>query len=265
MRINRPHPECTAHSSSSKAIHIGLAGLLFGAAIASGASLAVVAESAEPATTVFYVSTSGNDQWSGRLPAPAANREDGPFATLSSARDAIRALKDANALPGAAMVMLLDGTFHLAEPLVLTPKDTGDEKHPVTWSAYPGHHPVLSGSRVINDWKPSRGRIISYTDPTAMLMAASATTKWAVAECDHNLYSLATKQEPQIRGIGSFSDWKKLGFDQHSLVADLLFVDAENGDYRLQPESPAFTLGFQPIPVDKIGPRNGLRPRDAAQ
>jgi len=33
-------------------------------------------------------------------------------------------------------------------------------------------------------------------------------------------------------------------------------VDAANDDYRLKPESPAFKLGFKPIPVEKIGPRD---------
>ncbi len=48
--------------------------------------------------------------------------------------------------------------------------------------------------------------------------------------------------------------WQKLGQDRHSLVGDPLFVDPQNDDYRLRPESPAFKLGFKPIPVDKIGP-----------
>jgi hypothetical protein len=34
---------------------------------------------------------------------------------------------------------------------------------------------------------------------------------------------------------------------------DPLFVDANNNDYRLRPESPALKLGFQPIPTDRIG------------
>ena len=105
--------------------------------------------------------------------------------------------------------------------------------------------------------------IVFYTDPQAMLLAAGKTTKEAVAECDHNLYFLAADREPEIRGIGSLGDWRKLGFDQHSLVADPLFVDAKNGDYRLRPESPAFRLGFRPIPVDQIGPRLKKRQHDA--
>jgi hypothetical protein len=58
-------------------------------------------------------------------------------------------------------------------------------------------------------------------------------------------------------------DWKTLGFDQHSLVVDPQFVDVENGDYRLCPESPAFSLGFQPIPVGKIGLLRKTVPHDA--
>lgn len=41
---------------------------------------------------------------------------------------------------------------------------------------------------------------------------------------------------------------------QDNLVdTDPLFVDREQGDLRLRPDSPAFTLGFQPIPWDRIG------------
>ncbi len=48
--------------------------------------------------------------------------------------------------------------------------------------------------------------------------------------------------------------WQAMGEDKGSIVADPLFVDPSNDDYRLQPESPAVKLGFKPIPVEKIGP-----------
>jgi len=51
-----------------------------------------------------------------------------------------------------------------------------------------------------------------------------------------------------------WESWQAQGLDTHSLVADPLFVDAANDDYQLRPDSPAFELGFKPIPFEKIGP-----------
>ena len=58
----------------------------------------------------------------------------------------------------------------------------------------------------------------------------------------------------EAQTLDEWASWQALGNDQHSLVADPLFVNAAKDDYRLQPNSPAFKLGFQPIPVEKIGP-----------
>ncbi|MEW6356677.1 MAG: right-handed parallel beta-helix repeat-containing protein [Planctomycetota bacterium] len=54
--------------------------------------------------------------------------------------------------------------------------------------------------------------------------------------------------------LDEWESWKSLGFDQHSVVADPMFVNPEKDDYRLRPESPAFKLGFKPIPIENIGP-----------
>jgi hypothetical protein len=51
-----------------------------------------------------------------------------------------------------------------------------------------------------------------------------------------------------------WSSWQAMGQDKHSLVADPLFVNPAKDDYRLKPDSPAFKLGIQSIPVDQIGP-----------
>jgi hypothetical protein len=51
----------------------------------------------------------------------------------------------------------------------------------------------------------------------------------------------------------TFAEWKKMGYDEHSLFADPLFVDPENGDFRVKPESPALKLGFQNFDVSKAG------------
>ena len=38
----------------------------------------------------FYVASDGDDGWSGTRPEPDATHADGPFATLTRARDAVR-------------------------------------------------------------------------------------------------------------------------------------------------------------------------------
>jgi hypothetical protein len=53
--------------------------------------------------------------------------------------------------------------------------------------------------------------------------------------------------------VDEWTAWQEMGLDRHSLVADPQFVDAAHGDYRLRPESPALKLGFEPIPVERIG------------
>ena len=61
-------------------------------------------------------------------------------------------------------------------------------------------------------------------------------------------------------GTLDFEQWRAKGQDAHSVVADPLFVNAARDDYRLRPQSPAWKLGFQEIPVDRIGPyRDELR------
>jgi Right handed beta helix region len=52
----------------------------------------------------------------------------------------------------------------------------------------------------------------------------------------------------------SFDDARIAGFHRDCLVADPRFVDAANGDYRLQAGSPAFDLGFVELPYDRMGP-----------
>ena len=57
------------------------------------------------------------------------------------------------------------------------------------------------------------------------------------------------------RPLDEWTSWQAEGWDKNSLIADPMFVDWKNDDFRLKPESPAFKLGFEAIPVDKIGVR----------
>ena len=102
---------------------------------------------------VFYVATDGNDAWTGTLRGPNASRTDGPFASLGRARNAIRGLKNAGRFKEPVTVYVRGGTYFLAEPLVLTPQDSGLPDRPITYAAYPGERPLLSGGRRITGWK----------------------------------------------------------------------------------------------------------------
>lgn len=57
----------------------------------------------------------------------------------------------------------------------------------------------------------------------------------------------------EVELLSEWEAWQAQGMDRHSLVADPLFVDAGRDDYRLRPESPAFRLGFEAIPLERIG------------
>ena len=79
-------------------------------------ALCIVAQtSAAPATADFFVSLQGRDQWSGHLAAPTGN--DGPFATVARARDAVRALLKTRKEARSVRVVLRGGTYYLEQPL----------------------------------------------------------------------------------------------------------------------------------------------------
>ncbi len=75
---------------------------------------------------------------------------------------------------------------------------------------------------------------------------------------DYNLYWQAAGKPFDFAGK-SFADWQKAGYDQHSLIADPLFVAPEKGDFTLKPASPAIKLGFKPIDLSQVGPRKHRR------
>jgi len=100
----------------------------------------------------FYVATNGNDAWTGTLAAPNDSRTDGPFATLARARDAVRKMI-ASELTKDVLVLVRGGVYEFDEPFVLGPEDSGTPVYSITYAAFPGEQPIISGGRTISGWK----------------------------------------------------------------------------------------------------------------
>jgi len=85
---------------------------------------------------ILFVSPSGNDEWSGRLPEPSRDGCDGPFATLERARDEIRRIKAFGLPQGGVTVLVRGGTYFLEKPFQLLPQDSGTAESPITYMGY---------------------------------------------------------------------------------------------------------------------------------
>lgn len=72
------------------------------------------------------------------------------------------------------------------------------------------------------------------------------------ADTDYNIYFCKANPE---KGKARLAKNQEDGVDLNGLAVDPLFVDPENGDFRLKPESPALKLGFVPIDQSKFGLR----------
>ena len=110
--------------------------------------------SAAPATSApigFFVAPQGNDHWSGTIAKSKADGQDGPFATLERALEAVRQARNragAEATLAEATISLGDGQYFLSAPIVLKPEDSH-----LAIAATVGESPTLSGGRPISGWR----------------------------------------------------------------------------------------------------------------
>jgi hypothetical protein len=80
-------------------------------------------------------------------------------------------------------------------------------------------------------------------------------------QMDYNVFFDArpdAKPESMRFGKATLEEWRGRGHNTHSVISDPLFVAPQKNDFGLKPDSPAFKLGFQPIDVSKVGPRQDL-------
>lgn len=140
----------------------------------------------------FYVSPSGNDAWSGTLPAPNAGKTDGPFASLVRARDGVRVKKEARGT-GEITVLVRGGTYRLRETIVFGLEDSGHENQPITYAAFPDETPVFTSGVSLTDWQ-------RLNRPPAGLPKSAHGKVW-VADVSH-IRELRDSQPPPVSITG---------------------------------------------------------------
>lgn len=111
--------------------------------------LASVAQ--QPFYADFYVSPIGNDLWSGTLPEPNANKTDGPFATLSKAKHAVRMFK--NGVYRDIFVAIRGGSYLLTQTERFSASDSHYDAFKVVYTAYANEQPIFHSDIVVQDWK----------------------------------------------------------------------------------------------------------------
>lgn len=106
------------------------------------AALAVINAGAEE--KALFAAPNGSDKNPGT--------EEKPFATMRMAQ--IMAREIAKRVSCDIAVVLRGGTYRLEETLEFGTEDGGRAGHSVTYRAYPGETPVLSGGRLVTGWIP---------------------------------------------------------------------------------------------------------------
>ncbi|MDF1572162.1 MAG: PDZ domain-containing protein [Bacteroidales bacterium] len=108
---------------------------------------------------------------------------------------------------------------------------------------------ILNNSLHPHVWYPNSGDIFKHNivfgayRPAIMQRGIAPDGQWG-AELDSNLF--ATNHADRMK-------FSQNGCDEHSLVGNPLFVDAETGDFRVQDQSPALQIGFQNFPMNAFG------------
>jgi len=113
----------------------------------------------------LYVSCrSGNDDWTGALAIPNADRSDGPLQTLAAAQNAVRQVKRDLAEPETIEVVLGGGCYPLAQTWRFGAADSGFGRAatthaktcPAVWRGADGETVTVSGGRCVDGWQPTK-------------------------------------------------------------------------------------------------------------
>ncbi|MEO7297679.1 MAG: right-handed parallel beta-helix repeat-containing protein [Verrucomicrobiota bacterium] len=107
-----------------------------------------------PGPGIFFVATTGDDNWPGTSATPSMTRKKGPFKTVQRALEAALELKQfqGGAWKQPVSIYIRGGNYWLPQPLVFTPALSATSDFPLLIAAYPGEQPVLSAGQPITNW-----------------------------------------------------------------------------------------------------------------
>lgn len=97
--------------------------------------------------------------------------------------------------------------------------------------------------------------IVYWDNNTPLMGGCDSSAPCAINfRFDYNTYWNSAGKAPVFPGGLNLDEWRgRWDQDRHSLIADPLFADAKNSDFRLSTNSPALQTGFQPYDVMKAG------------
>lgn len=239
-----------------------------------------------PEQADFYVSSTGNDKWTGTLSEPNADQTDGPFRTIERAKQAVRQLKQQLYLPKLSpienlaaagvipyigsphpfgkgrdiLVYIREGVYSLTEPLVFSPEDGGERTetnlptgaveyrklrdHYVTYAAYPGEKPVITGAVPVKDWQ-MKGKVWTAffnADTAAMfLIDGKSQTLARTPNTGYFTPSLVSSTPDELHfHKGELKDWKDK--DDNRLVMLLRWFTGVNHLTKINEKTGVATL-----------------------
>ena len=201
----------------------------------------------------LYVSPAGR--------AGAPGTIDRPLPSITAARDAIRAARRAGAA-GPETVLLRGGFYYLPETFVLTPEDSD-----VTYAAYAGERPILSGGRRIAGWKKGPDNIWSASADwefrQLFINGRRATRARTPNNGFYRIDGASSQDRPfllKYRGNDIREDWAGSGAE---VVALLAWAEIRMPILEVNPETHVARLAANP-PAVQQGDRRALLDRERA-
>ncbi len=163
---------------------------------------------------VFYIAPDGADTNPGSI--------DKPVATLVRAQQLVREQIQSDPTEP-VRVVLRGGRYQLTSPLVFAAEDSGTTLAGVTYAAYPGEVPRLSGGRIITGWQKKNNDLWEASIP------AVAAGQWSFRQLYADQKRLDRGRYPTdglLTIAGVSDDVKTLAFEQ-PLPDDIEIGDVE--------------------------------------